>query len=450
MDRTEFIKKTMINQPVINIGMIGHVSNGKTSIVKCITGTATQKHKDEKVRNITIRLGYANAKIYKCNTCDKPECYQSTSSDIMTHRCTICDTDTELVMHVSFTDVPGHNVLMTTMMNGTCVMDYAILVESGANMIIPAPQTMEHFQITKEAKIVTKLICLNKMDLLIKNKDKAHEIMSILREFVENDKIPIIPVSGTMNYNIDVLCEYIANMKVLEKYIDEDVKMLIIRSFNINSAKTKISEIKGGVVGGSLMRGTLKLEDDVMIYPGFISKKIVEIDDEDTEGKKSAEVWLYKPLKCKVLSINSDKNSLKYAISGGLIGVQLNIDPAMTRDDELAGQVLAKFGSTNMRVFQGLTIKFTKSMAHDKEDNEIKKGLNVFINVNSNNINCNVREISGEHLYLNLDKPVCVEIGDKITVGLPRDGEGITSEGEKNIFILGYGLVIDGVKCDVY
>jgi hypothetical protein len=51
---------------------------------------------------------------------------------------------------------------------------------------------------------------------------------------------------------------------------------------------------------------------------------------------------------------------------------------------------------------------------------------------------------------LNLDKPVCVEIGDKITVGLPRDGEGITSEGEKNIFILGYGLVMGGVECDVY
>lgn len=436
MDETEFIKKTMINQPVINIGMIGHVANGKTSIVKCVTGTATQKHKDEKVRNITIRLGYANAKIYKCDSCDKPDCYQSTSSDVMTHNCVHCGNNTELVMHVSFTDVPGHNVLMTTMMNGTCVMDYAILVESGANSTIPAPQTMEHFQITKEAKIPTKLICLNKMDLLMKDKSKVPEIISSLRKFVDNDKIPVIPISGTLNHNIDVLCEYIAKMKIPEKYVDSDVKMLIIRSFNVNHPRTKISDIKGGVIGGSLTRGTLMLNDDVIIYPGFISKK--KVDESDS--------WSYKPLKCKVLSINSDKNSLTYAISGGLIGVQLNIDPAMTRDDELVGQVLFKSDCKNMKVYQGIKTEFTKLKSSD--DHKIGAGSKVFINVNSNNVDCVVHKSSKKHLYLSLDKPVCVELGDKITIGLPRDGE--TSEGEKNVFILGYGSVVGGIECSQY
>ncbi len=81
----EFIKNTMIHQPMVNIGMVGHVANGKSCVVKSIAGEATQRHSSEKEKNITIKLGYTNAKIYKCPKCSRPECYQSTSSSVFVH-----------------------------------------------------------------------------------------------------------------------------------------------------------------------------------------------------------------------------------------------------------------------------------------------------------------------------------------------------------------------------
>lgn len=67
-------------QATINIGTIGHVSHGKSTVVRQITGVNTVKFKKEKVRNITIKLGYANSKIYKCQ-CKDPLNYHSFSSD---------------------------------------------------------------------------------------------------------------------------------------------------------------------------------------------------------------------------------------------------------------------------------------------------------------------------------------------------------------------------------
>lgn len=59
-------------QATINIGTIGHVAHGKSTVVKAISGVETVRFRQEKVRNITIRLGYANAKIYKCPKCPAP------------------------------------------------------------------------------------------------------------------------------------------------------------------------------------------------------------------------------------------------------------------------------------------------------------------------------------------------------------------------------------------
>src|SRR3990172_10607755 len=84
------------NQPTINVGMIGSVSNGKSSITEKVTGIKTQKHSSEMKRNITIKLGYANAKIFKCETCPAPKCYQSYSSAEMEVKCLHCNGDMKL------------------------------------------------------------------------------------------------------------------------------------------------------------------------------------------------------------------------------------------------------------------------------------------------------------------------------------------------------------------
>ena len=68
-------QKVISRQATINIGTIGHVAHGKSTVVKAISGVNTVKHMDEQVRSITIKLGYANAKIYKCPKCPNPEAY---------------------------------------------------------------------------------------------------------------------------------------------------------------------------------------------------------------------------------------------------------------------------------------------------------------------------------------------------------------------------------------
>lgn len=70
-------------QATINIGTIGHVAHGKSTVVKAISGVQTVRFKNELIRNITIKLGYANAKIYKCDNpaCPRPGCYRSYKSD---------------------------------------------------------------------------------------------------------------------------------------------------------------------------------------------------------------------------------------------------------------------------------------------------------------------------------------------------------------------------------
>jgi hypothetical protein len=70
-------------QATINIGTIGHVAHGKSTVVKAISGVQTVRFKNELERNITIKLGYANAKIYKCDSpsCPRPTCYRSFKSE---------------------------------------------------------------------------------------------------------------------------------------------------------------------------------------------------------------------------------------------------------------------------------------------------------------------------------------------------------------------------------
>src|ERR1700759_4465181 len=80
---TPLSPEIIARQATINIGTIGHVAHGKSTVVKAISGVQTVRFKNELERNITIKLGYANAKIYKCDNpeCPRPTCYKSFKSD---------------------------------------------------------------------------------------------------------------------------------------------------------------------------------------------------------------------------------------------------------------------------------------------------------------------------------------------------------------------------------
>ncbi|MCQ2071013.1 MAG: GTP-binding protein, partial [archaeon] len=124
-------------QPEINIGMIGHVDHGKTTLTKALSGEWTDRHSEEIKRGISIRLGYADVAFYKCPVCQGSEAFCTKKE------CPKCGAETEFLRAVSFVDAPGHETLMATMLSGAALMDGALLLVA-ANERCPQPQTKEH------------------------------------------------------------------------------------------------------------------------------------------------------------------------------------------------------------------------------------------------------------------------------------------------------------------
>ncbi|MEE9594565.1 MAG: GTP-binding protein, partial [Candidatus Hydrothermarchaeales archaeon] len=107
-------------QPEMNIGMIGHVDHGKTTLTQALSGVWTDRHSEEIKRGISIRLGYADVTFRKCPKCPEPEAYTTGK------KCKKCGTKAKDVRKVSFVDSPGHETLMATMLSGAAIMDGAI------------------------------------------------------------------------------------------------------------------------------------------------------------------------------------------------------------------------------------------------------------------------------------------------------------------------------------
>ena len=414
------IKEYMKQQPVINIGMIGHVANGKSSIVKKLTGKATQAFSSEKERNITIRLGYANAKIYKCNSCTPPLCYDSTPSNIYEKKCQYCNNNMELVTHVSFVDAPGHHLLTSTMLSGTCVMDYTILVESITNSTIPSCQTWEHMIATNIVGLENGLVCLNKIDM-IPTKQKITSTINKLKVSIKDFGIDknIIPISPIFDINMNVICEYIANLKIKEKNFDTYPIMICIRSFDANKPQkiNNSNNIKGGIVGGSLIQGSFNIGDEIIIYPGYIEKDSIRQEYKFKNETFFYYDWKYYPIKTKILSINSEKELLQTVIPGGLVGIQLDVDPGFTRDDKLVGNMLlSKDTEHGFQVCDKIKIiidnVFPDIKTKDKKKIKLYKGFKIKLNIYSHETSgfiIKYNEIK-KHISIILDNPVIINI----------------------------------------
>merc|ERR1712065_121707 len=187
-------------QATINIGTIGHVAHGKSTLVKAISGVQTVRFKNELERNITIKLGYANAKIYKCDNpeCAPPGCYRSyKSSQELRPPCRRpgCGGLMNLERHVSFVDCPGHDILMATMLNGAAVMDAALLLVAG-NESCPQPQTSEHLAAIEIMRLQHILIMQNKVDLVKESQaaQQYKEILNLIQGTVaDGDEIEVRP-----------------------------------------------------------------------------------------------------------------------------------------------------------------------------------------------------------------------------------------------------------------
>ncbi|KAA3670893.1 translation initiation factor 2 subunit 3, partial [Paragonimus westermani] len=162
--------------------------------------------------------------------------------------------------HVSFVDCPGHDILMATMLNGAAVMDAALLLIA-SNEPCPQPQTSEHLAAVEIMRLKYIIILQNKIDLI--KESQAREQYDQILQFIKGtvaEGAPVVPISAQLKYNIDVVCDYIVNhIPVPIRDFTSAPRLIVIRSFDVNKPGCEVEDLRGGVAGGSILRGVLKV-----------------------------------------------------------------------------------------------------------------------------------------------------------------------------------------------
>ncbi|MEK6936707.1 MAG: translation initiation factor IF-2 subunit gamma [Nanoarchaeota archaeon] len=407
--KTIEIKKTKVEeksvhkqefvQPEVNIGTVGQVDNGKTTLVKTLTGKWTDTHSEELKKGITIRIGYADASFYQCLKCKK-----YTNSPV----CPFCKSkETKFLRKVSFVDAPGHETLMATMLSGAAIMDGAILLIA-ANEKCPQPQTREHLMALEISGIKNIVIAQNKIDLV--SDEEALENYKQIKEFIKGtiaESALIIPISAQHNTNIDALIQAIEEaIKTPVRNEKDNPLMFIVRSFDINKPGSKIESLKGGVLGGGLKKGILKLNDEIEIKPGLKIEK---------EGKLT-----YKPISAKIISLKSGGDEVKEIKPGGSVGILTMLDPSIVKADQLSGNVLGLKGKLP-DVWNSFTLKpfLLKRVVGTKEElnvDPLRKLEPLMLNINSSVTVGIIDDLKKGLAHVNLKLSVCCSKTDRVTI----------------------------------
>ncbi len=405
-------------QPAVNIGMIGHVDHGKTTLTKAFTGEWTDRHSEELRRGISIRLGYADAAFYKCPNCEEPKCYT------VKKECAICGEDVEFLRAVSFVDAPGHETLMATMLSGASLMDGALLLIA-ANEKCPQPQTKEHLMGLEISGVENVIIVQNKIDIV--GEEAVMENYEQIKAFVKGtvaEKSPIIPISAHHEANLDVL---IAEIERLIKPADLDdskpLRGFVARSFDINSPGVRLEKMVGGVVGGSLLRGKLKVGDEIEISPGR---------EVETIGK--AKEWVN--LSTKITSLFSGGRNRTDARPGGLIAIGTKLDPSFAKSDSLTGRVIGAPGtlpSIKMKLVAEVhLLERVVGAAEDLEVDEIRTNEPLMLSVGTATTVGVVSSARSDSAEMMLKIPVSTEKGQRIAISRRIGGKWR---------LIGYGVI---------
>ncbi len=396
MVMTKRQKQKKVIQAEVNIGMIGHVDHGKTSLVRALTGKWTDTHSEEIKKGISIRLGYADATFYKCENIKGPEAYNVNGK---------CPDGQEATIsrRVSFVDAPGHETLMATMLSGAALMHGAVLVIA-ANEKCPQSRTAEHLMALKISGVKSIVVAQNKIDLVDEKraKESYEEIKAFLKQY-GYENAPIIPISANFGINIDLLIEAIEkNIPTPKLDFETNLKMYVARSFDVNRPGTKPEHIVGGVLGGSIICGKLKVGEEIEILPGIEGKAIVT----------------------KVISLAAEAGKLEEAYPGGLIAIGTELDPYFTKNDEMRGQVVAKLGTLPAPATELKVEVHEIERLLDKIDTSLKTNDYVVLAVGTATVIGQVMRPLGKNVFeIRLRQPVVAEKGEKIAIS-KRDPSG--------------------------
>ena len=390
--------------PELNVGVVGHVDHGKTTLLSQLTGKFADTHSEELRRGITIKLGYADVIIYKdgsnynINKKGKPQRY------------------------ISFIDSPGHEMLMATMLSGAAIIDAAILVIAANEGI--KPQTREHFTALQARKIKNIIVVQNKIDLV--NKEQALENYKEIKKFLKGtlaENAPIIPISAQQGININKILEELCKIEIPKRDQTSEPIFLVARSFDVNHPGITIDKIKGGVLGGILKKGKLKVGDEIEIKPGLLIKKA---------NQKS-----YQSLKTKIISLHKGNSSMQEVTPGASISIETSLDPFLTKTDSLTGCVVSKKGvlpeiSYDLKVKVNLFNKVLGTSEH-QEVEPIKTKEILMISINTSITVGVVEKVNKNQIEFSLKIPV---------VPLKNSEVGIARNINHHWRLIGFGEII--------
>lgn len=398
----------MENLPSLNIGIVGHIDHGKTTLLRKLTGKITDTHSEELKRGITIKLGYADTIIYK----DGEE-YNVEKKG-------------KPIRYVSFIDAPGHEMLMATMLSGAAIVDAAMLVIAANEGI--KPQTREHFMVLQAKKIKNIIIIQNKIDLL--TKEETLKSYKEIKEFLKGtsaENAPIIPISAQQGINIDKILEEICKVEIPDRDTESEPIFLVARSFDVNRPGIEIKNMKGGVLGGILKKGKLKVGDEIEIKPGLSIKK--------------ANQHTYHTLTTKILALHKGDEPIKEAFPGSSIAIETELDPSLTKADSLTGCLVSTKGvlpdiTYKIKINHTL-FKEVLGVVEHKIIDPIKTKEMLMLSVNTTITVGVVEKIKGNELELSLNIPI---------IALKGSNTGIARNIGGHWRLIGWGEIINESK----
>ena len=220
----------------IILGTAGHIDHGKTSLIKALTGINTDRLKEEKLRGITIELGFAFLNLPSGQ-------------------------------HLGIVDVPGHEKFVKNMVAGATGIDIVAMVIAADEGVMP--QTREHMEICTLLDVKYGLVVLTKTDLV--DEEWLELVIDDIRNFTQKTFLedrPIVPVSSVTGQG---LSEFI---KTLDQLSSEVPTRPPSSLFRLPVDRVFTMKGFGTVITGTLISGRVQVGDTVMIYPSGITSKV--------------------------------------------------------------------------------------------------------------------------------------------------------------------------------
>jgi selenocysteine-specific elongation factor len=235
----------------IILGTAGHIDHGKTSLIKAITGTDTDRLKEEKERGITIELGFASLNLPSGQ-------------------------------HLGIVDVPGHEKFVKNMVAGATGIDMVVMVIAADEGIMP--QTREHMEICSLLDIKHGMVALTKNDLV--DEEWRELVTEDVKDFVEGtflEEAPIIPVSSSTGDGIPELIKALGELasKIPAHQPTGLFRLPVDRVFTMKGF--------GTVITGSLVSGSIGVGDTIMVYPSGVTSKVrgIQVHNQSVDRAES-------------------------------------------------------------------------------------------------------------------------------------------------------------------